>query len=182
MARKDKNKDKDIEEQVVNSSEKGSDVDVDVKTEKSEPTIEEKLAEMNDKYLRLYSDFDNFRKRSIKEKVDLISSASSGVLSDMLPVIDDFERAIINNESSEDLEGLKEGFKLIYNKFLNSLKTKGLEAVEVKGDVFDSEIHEAITNIPAPSDDLKGKIVDVIEKGYNLKGKSLRFAKVVVGQ
>ena len=100
----------------------------------------------------------------------------------MLTILDDFERAIANNENADDINGLKEGFKLIYDKFNNTLKTKGLEVVEAKGEVFDPEIHEAITNIPAPSKDLKGKVVDVIEKGYNLKGKPLRFAKVVVGQ
>ena len=179
MAKKNKNKEEVVEEQGVN---------VDSLTEEQEAsTIEtksdgDKLADLNDKYLRLYSDFDNFRKRTIKEKGDIISSASSGLMIELLPLVDDFERAILNNENSEDLEGLKEGFKLIYNKMVNALKAKGLEGIDSKGEVFDPEIHEAITNIPAPSDDLKGKVVDVIEKGYNLKGKSLRFAKVVVGQ
>ena len=166
----------DMQNETIESEEKQEN-----KPEK-ESTAEEKLADLNDKYLRLYSDFDNFRKRSIKEKADIIGSASSDLMKTLLPILDDFERAIINNETADDLSGLKEGFSLIYNKTLNALKSKGLEPIEVKGEVFDAELHEAITNIPAPSDDLKGKIVDVIEKGYNLKGKPLRFAKVVVGQ
>ncbi len=170
------------ETQVVDNTEQSDDSKNGADQASKEPTAEEKFMELNDKYLRLYSDFDNFRKRSIKEKADIISAASSDLMKTLLPILDDFERAIINNENSEDLDGLKEGFTLIYNKTLNSLKSKGLEPVEVKGEVFDAELHDAVTNIPAPSDDLKGKVVDVIEKGYNLKGKPLRFAKVVVGQ
>lgn len=180
MGRRKKDNEEIEENQTVETTDESTESDT-VQVEK-EPTAEEKLAVLNDKYLRLYSDFDNFRKRSIKEKADIIGMASSDMMKTMLPIIDDFERAIANNENSEDLKGLKEGFELIYNKALNSLKAKGLEPVEVKGELFDAELHEAITNIPAPSDDLKGKVVDVIEKGYNLKGKPLRFAKVVVGQ
>lgn len=187
MARKEKDNRKNHEELEENKT-----ADIVEETEESavsegdngseEASVEEKLKEINDKYLRLYSDFDNFRKRSIKEKADIISAASSDLMKTLLPILDDFERAIANNEKSDDLEGLKEGFNLIYNKTLNSLKAKGLEPVEVKGELFDAEIHDAVTNIPAPTEDLKGKIVDVVEKGYNLKGKPLRFAKVVVGQ
>lgn len=183
MGRKDKNKEEVTDNQELNTENTTVEETAEAAVEeKVEPSIEEKFNELNDKYLRLYSDFDNFRKRSIKEKADIIGSASSGVLKDMLTILDDFERAIANNENADDINGLKEGFKLIYDKFNNTLKTKGLEVVEAKGEVFDPEIHEAITNIPAPSKDLKGKVVDVIEKGYNLKGKPLRFAKVVVGQ
>ncbi|MFK8044675.1 MAG: nucleotide exchange factor GrpE [Crocinitomicaceae bacterium] len=183
MARKNKDKE-NLEEEVVNNdaAETHDSEEPTVDAEPVELTAEEKLEELNNKYLRLYSDFDNFRKRSIKEKADIISSASSDLMNTLLPILDDFDRAIANNEKSEDLNGLKEGFELIYNKALNSLKAKGLEPIDVKGEVFDAEVHEAITNIPAPSEDMKGKIVDVIEKGYNLKGKSLRFPKVVVGQ
>ena len=183
MSTRKKDQEEIEENQTVESSEETSEsLEAEDTIKDAEPTVEEKLAEMNDKYLRLYSDFDNFRKRTIKEKADIIGMASSDMMKTLLPILDDFERAIANNENSEDDQGLKEGFALIYNKTLNNLKAKGLEPVEVKGEVFDAEIHEAITNIPAPSDDLKGKIVDVIEKGYNLKGKPLRFAKVVVGQ
>ncbi|MFD1551067.1 nucleotide exchange factor GrpE [Putridiphycobacter roseus] len=179
MGRKDKNKEDFTEEQEVRDENAATE---DAVEEKAEPTIEEKYNALNDKYLRLYSDFDNFRKRSIKEKADIIGSASSSVLKDMLPILDDFDRAIENNAKSEDVDGLKEGFKLIHHKLDSTLKSKGLELAPAKGEVFDPEIHEAITNIPAPTEDLKGKVVDVIEKGYNLKGKPLRFAKVVVGQ
>lgn len=149
---------------------------------KVEPTAEEKYAELNDKFLRLYSEFDNYRKRTNKEKIDLIGSASAGVLKDMIPVIDDFERAIANNESSEDIAVLKEGFHLIYNKLKTTLENKGLTPMKAKGKVFDSELHEAIANVPAPSEDLIGKVVDDVERGYFLNDKVVRYAKVVVGQ
>lgn len=154
----------------------------EVKTESSEPTLEDKYADLNDRFIRLYSEFDNYRKRTNKEKLELISTASSGVLKDLIPVLDDFERAITNNENSEDVTILKEGFHLIYNKFKSSLEAKGLKAMEAKGQVFDSELHEAIVNIPAPTEDLKGKIVEDVEKGYYLNEKVIRYAKVVVGQ
>lgn len=147
-----------------------------------EPTWEEKYNELNDKYLRLYSDFDNFRKRNIKEKADLISNAGAGVIKDLLPILDDFERAIKSNASTEDATGLKEGFELIANKMNNILNAKGLKMMESKETPFDADLHEAITNIPAPTEELKGKVVDVIENGYYLNDKVLRYAKVVVGQ
>jgi molecular chaperone GrpE len=149
---------------------------------KVEQTAEEKYAELNDKFLRLYSEFDNYRKRTNKEKIDLIGSASAGVLKDLIPVIDDFERAIANNETSEDIKVVKEGFQLIYNKFKTTLENKGLTLMNAKGKVFDSELHEAIANVPAPSKDLIGKVVDDVEKGYFLNDKVVRYAKVVVGQ
>lgn len=149
---------------------------------KTEPTPEEKLAELNDRYLRLYSEFDNYRKRTNKEKIDLIATASAGVLKELITTLDDFERAIANNENVEDLTTLKEGFHLIYNKLKTTLENKGLKAMLAKGESFDSELHEAIANIPAPSEDLVGKIVDDVEKGYYLHDKVIRYAKVVVGQ
>ena len=147
-----------------------------------EPTPEEKYAELNDKFLRLYSEFDNYRKRTNKEKLELISTASSGVIKDLVSVLDDFERAITNNETVEDTAALKEGFNLIHNKLKGILETKGLKPMISKGEVFDSELHEAIANIPAPTEDLKGKIVDDVEKGYYIHDKVIRYAKVVVGQ
>ncbi|MCH2233667.1 MAG: nucleotide exchange factor GrpE [Crocinitomicaceae bacterium] len=152
--------------------------------ETTEETVEEvdELQALNDKYIRLYSDFDNYRKRTIREKADIISSASGEVIKDLLGIMDDFERAIANNENVEDVDSLKEGFKLIYHKMETFLTGKGVEHLEAKEKVFDPEIHEAVTNIPAPTDELKGKVVDVIEKGYTLKGKILRHPKVVVGQ
>jgi molecular chaperone GrpE len=151
-------------------------------TETQEPTQEDKYNELNDKFIRLYSEFDNYRKRTNKEKIDLISTASAGVIKDLIPVLDDFERAIANNENVDNQESLKEGFQLIYSKFKSLLENKGLKQMTAKGEVFDSELHEAIANIPAPSDDLKGKIVDDVEKGYYLHEKVIRYAKVVVGQ
>ena len=150
--------------------------------EKSEPTPEEKYTELNDRFLRLYAEFDNYRKRTNKERVDLISTANAGILADLLPVLDDFERAILNNETAEEINGVKEGFNLIFTKFKNNLESKGLKAMEAKGKPFDSELHEAIANVPAPSNKEKGKVIEDVEKGYYLNDKVVRFAKVVVGQ
>ncbi len=150
--------------------------------EKKEPTPEEKYSELNDKYLRIHAEFDNYRKRTNKEKLDLIATASSGILKDLLPVIDDFERAIANNEKVDDIESVKEGFQLIFNKFKNTLETKGLKPMDSEGKDFDLDLHEAIANIPAPSKKMKGKVIEAVEKGYYLNDKVIRFAKVVVGQ
>jgi molecular chaperone GrpE len=150
--------------------------------EKKELTPEEKYADLNDRFIRLYAEFDNFRKRTNKERLDLISSASAGVMKDMLTVLDDFERAIQNNENADDIQSVKEGFHLIYQKFKGIMESKGLKAMASKGEVFDSELHEAIANIPAPTEEDKGKVVDDVEKGYYLNDKVIRFAKVVVGQ
>jgi len=140
-----------------------------------------KYAELNDKYLRLFSEFDNFRKRTIKERLELTKTASQDLIMSMLPVVDDFERAMQAFEDTKDNESLKEGVNLIYNKFKSTLNSKGVECMESKGKDFDTDYHEALTQIPAPSKDLKGKVVDVIEKGYTMNGKVIRFAKVVVG-
>jgi molecular chaperone GrpE len=148
----------------------------------AEQTMEEKYDELNDKFVRLYAEFDNFRRRTNKEKVDLISSASASILKDLVPVLDDFERALENNEKSDDIEAVKEGVKLVAHKFKSLLESKGLKQMVAKGEPFDSEFHEAIANIPAPDESLKGKVVDDVEKGYLLNDKVIRFAKVVVGQ
>lgn len=145
------------------------------------PLIEDLLKEAQDKYLRLYSDFDNFRKRTQKEKADLINYAAGDVLIDFLGVVDDFDRALEANRKNEDVISIKEGFNLLYAKLQGALKLKGLTEMECKGLEFDSELHEAITSIDA-GDEMKGKIVDVIQKGYFLKERVLRHAKVVVGQ
>jgi molecular chaperone GrpE len=142
-----------------------------------------KYNEINDKYLRLYSDFENFRKRTQKEKVDLYKTAGEEVISAILPVIDDFERAQKAMAESDDVKGLKDGIKLIHDKLVSTLKQKGLE--EIKSAVnkdFDIEFHEAITQIPAPSKKQVGKVIDEVEKGYQLNGKVIRFTKVVVGK
>lgn len=139
-------------------------------------------AELNDKYLRLYSDFDNFRKRSLKEKIDLSKSASADIIIKLLPVLDDFDRAIKAFDIASDAgQALKDGMVLIFNKFLSILTQQGLEQMRTIGETFDTDFHEAITNIPAPTPVQKGKIVDEIEKGYLLHGKVIRYSKVVVG-
>ena len=146
-----------------------------------EAELQKEIAELKDKHLRLFSEFDNFRKRTQREKADLLRMASADLLSALLPVLDDFERATKSMENSTDINALREGVDLIQNKFRNLLIQKGLEPMDSLGKEFDTDHHEAITNIPAPSEELKGKVIDVIEKGYTLQGKVLRFAKVVVG-
>jgi len=150
---------------------------------KSEAEImTEKFNEVNDKYLRLYSDFENFRKQKIKERAELLQTAGAEVIKSLLTVLDDFDRAVQSNEKIESIEVLKEGFKLIQHKLKSTLERQGLKELEVVGKDFDTDLHEAITNIPAPSEELKGKVVDVAEKGYYLNDKVIRFAKVIVGQ
>lgn len=149
---------------------------------KAEPTPEEKYAELNDRFLRLYAEFDNFRRRSNKEKLDVISTANASLLKDLLPVLDDFERAVANNEKVDDIQVVKEGFNLIHHKMKSILESKGLKAMEAKGAPFDSELHEAIANIPAMEEAQKGTVIDDVERGYYLHDKVIRFAKVVVGQ
>lgn len=146
------------------------------------PSEEAKVAELNDKYLRLYSDFDNFRKRSFKEKNDAYKNATSDVFKSFLPTLDDFDRALKSVETATDIDSLKEGINLIHAKLLSTLKQKGLAEMEAQSKDFDADYHEAITEIPAPSEELKGKVVDVVEKGYMLDGKIIRYAKVIVGK
>jgi molecular chaperone GrpE len=144
--------------------------------------IEKKLAEMNDKYLRLSAEFDNYRKRTLREKMELIRTANESVMQNILPVIDDFERAMKSIEMGMDFEATKEGILLIYNKFNDFIKQNGVKEVDAIGREFSTDLHEAVTKVPAPSEDLKGKIIDVIQKGYLLNDKVIRFAKVVVGE
>lgn len=172
---------KEVNEEPVNEAENVAEETTEVK-EPVELTWEEKYNEMNDKFLRLYAEFDNYRRRTNKERIDLIGSASAGVIKEMIPILDDFDRATTNNETSEDIAAVKEGFILVANKFRHILESKGLKPMISKGEAFDSEFHEAIANIPAPTKQLKGKVVDDVEKGYLLNDKVVRFAKVVVGQ
>ena len=139
-----------------------------------------KLAELNDKHLRLQAEFDNFRKRTAKEKIDLTVTASESVIKDILPVLDDFERALQNMEKNGN-EADMQGVKLIFNKLKDTLRKKGLEEIEAMDAEFNTDEHEALTMIPAPEEDKKGKVLDVIQKGYKLNGKVIRFARVVVG-
>ncbi|MVM37681.1 nucleotide exchange factor GrpE [Spirosoma sp. HMF3257] len=143
--------------------------------------IGSELAELKDKYLRLYADFENFRRRTAKEKLDLISNANEGVLKALIPVVDDFERAMQSIENTNDVGALKEGVSLIYTKLFKTLEGKGLKPMTSKGEPFNADLHESVTQFPAPSDDLKGKVIDEIEKGYYLNDKVIRFAKVIVG-
>lgn len=145
--------------------------------------LQDELAESKDKYLRLYSEFENFRRRTAKEKLEMVQTANEDLMSALIPVIDDFERAEKSFEDENtDLKAVKEGIQLIYNKFRKVLEQKGLRVMEGKeGMDFDPDYHEAITQIPAPKKSLKGKIVDVVEKGYMLKDKVVRYAKVVIG-
>ena len=149
---------------------------------KPELSAEDKYSELNNRFLRLYAEFENFRKRTNKERLDIITNANAELLKDLIPVIDDFERAIANNKDSEDVVAIKEGFSLIYNKYKGILESKGLEPMESEGKVFDSEIHEAVANLPTDDKKLKGKVIEAIEKGYLLNEQVLRYAKVVVGQ
>lgn len=147
-----------------------------------EQKLEEELAKEKDKFLRLFAEFENYKKRTTKERIDLFKTANQEVLQAMLPVLDDFDRAMTQISKTED-EVLLKGVELIHEKLKSTLVSKGLEQVEVKsGDDFNADFAEAITQIPAPSEDLKGKIVDVIEKGYKLGDKIIRFPKVVIGQ
>jgi molecular chaperone GrpE len=150
--------------------------------QKKEPTAEEKLAELQDRYLRLSAEFDNFRKRTLKEKIELQRSANENLLEAILPVVDDFDRAIQSVDEAQDIEAVKEGFKLISVKFHGFLNQQGIKEIEAFHKEFDTDLHEAITKIPAPSRKLKGKVVDVIQKGYFLNDKVLRFSKVVIGE
>lgn len=141
-----------------------------------------KIEELKDKYVRLFADFDNYKKRVAKERLELIKDAGKDVILNLLPVLDDFERAIKAAEKAQDVEAVKEGMALIYNKLNKNLEQKGLKSMDSKGQAFDSSYHEAITEIPAPTADLKGKVVDEVEKGYYLNDKIIRYAKVVVGK
>jgi len=140
------------------------------------------LAELQDKYLRMYSEFENFRRRTAKEKLEMIDFAAERVILDLLPVIDDFERAQQSMSASTDLKGVIEGINLIFIKLNKILTEKGLEEIKCIGKEFDPELHDAITKIPAPNKKMKGKIIDQISKGFLLKGKVIRHSKVVVGE
>ncbi len=141
----------------------------------------EKL-EQNDRFLRLYSEFDNYKKRVGKEKLELLSTASEKVIVNLLPVVDDFERAIEANRKAEDVTAIKEGFVLIYNKLVQLLKRFDVEEIAAKGEEFNTDFHEAVTHFPTDKEEEKGKVIDVTEKGYKIKEKVIRYAKVVVGQ
>ena len=144
--------------------------------------LQKKYNELNDSHLRLMAEFDNFRKRSAKEKVELIKNGGEKAMRDILPIIDDFDRAIQANAATDDVQAVREGVELIYNKLIKYLESNGVKEMATTGEAFDADIHEAVTTFPAPSEDLKGKIIDTVQKGYSINDKVLRHAKVVVGQ
>ena len=146
-----------------------------------EEKFKAEASEWQNKYLRLYAEFDNFKRRTSKERLELLQIAGKDVIVDLLPVLDDFERAQKSIEKATDIEAVKEGVKLVHHKLKNVLNNKGLKEMTSIGAEFDADVHEGITNIPAPSDDLKGKVVDELEKGYYLNDKVIRFAKVIIG-
>jgi molecular chaperone GrpE len=172
----------------MDKSAKGKSTQKKVRVKKAETTkttkttkAQERLDDLNDKYLRLYSEFDNYRKRTAKEKQKLYKTAAEGLMVDLLPILDDFERAIKSSEETDNISAIREGEKLIYNKFKNTLVQKGLEEIDAIGEVFDTDLHEAVTKFKAPSKDMVGKVIDQTEKGYQLNGKVIRYAKVVIG-
>lgn len=156
-------------------------------TEKTEQVDEltktqEELANMKDKYLRLSAEFDNYRKRTMKEKAELILNGGEKSISSILPIVDDFERALKNMETAEDVAAVREGVELIYNKFMTVLGQNGVKVIETKEQPLNTDFHEAIAVIPAPAEELKGKILDCVQPGYTLNDKVIRHAKVVVGE
>ena len=191
VSKKNKNHEEIVEEELDNLIEEvNSDLEnseIDEKQEANEEldpmaVLEQKIAELEDKNLRMMAEFDNYRRRTIKEKNDLIKFAGERIFVDILPVIDDFERAMDAMEMAEDLEAVKEGVTLIYDKFISYLEKNGVKEIPSDNEDFDVDLHEAITTFPAPSEDMKGKIIDCTSKGYTLNDKVIRFSKVVVGE
>ena len=186
-------KNEEVAEETAQTEEKQQKEAVQEEAPAAELTVEEQLANMlaeaqqmvseeREKYLRLSAEFDNYRKRTLKEKAELIKNGAEKTLTAILPVLDDFERALKNMEASEETKAMKEGVELIFNKFQKVLGQEGLQKIETEGQAFDTDFHEAIALIPAPSEDLKGKILDCVQTGYLLNDKVIRHAKVAVAQ
>lgn len=172
---------KQAEEQILEETPQ-NESEVSVENEIQEARLEAEVAELKEKYLRLYSDFENFRKRTAKERIDLIKTASEDVLKDLIPVVDDFERAFKASESETDPVKIKEGNLLIFHKLVRILEAKGLKVMEdLVGKPFNPDTQEAITQIPAPTEEMRGSVIDVVEKGYTLGEKVVRYAKVITG-
>ena len=164
-------------------SEQFEDQVLEQETQTVEEQLTETLVQEKDKFMRLFAEFENFKRRTAKERIELFKTAGEDIMVVMLPVLDDFERALNHIEEDKEAEELRKGVLLIYQKLMTTLDQKGLKAIKVeKGEAFNADMHEAITQIPAPSDDLKGKIIDIVEKGYKLGDKTIRFPKVVIGQ
>jgi molecular chaperone GrpE len=147
-----------------------------------EVLLQKQVDEWKEKHLRLFAEFDNYKKRMAKEKMELFATAGKDIIKDILPIMDDMERAILASSTSTDIEAVKEGLNLIADKLTKTLEKKGVKPIISKGEVFDTELHEAITEIPAPTEEMKGKIIDEVEKGYTLNDKIIRYSKVVVGK
>lgn len=193
------NKEKELKEEVQQTPAAESEIEADVQDVKEETEekqaepdeiallnskvaeLEAKLAREKDDYIRLMAEFDNFRRRTSQEKLDLVSVASMDTIKGLLPILDDCERALAVLGESSDSEAAKEGTNLIYTKLLNYLQSKGLAVIEAAGQVFDTDLHEAVAQFPVPEEEKKGKVFDVVQTGYTLNGKVIRFAKVVVG-
>jgi len=172
----------ELKKQVEEAEKKAAEAEAKAaETEAKMAEADAKEAERKNEYLRLMAEFDTFRRRTAEEKLELVKSASADTIKGLLPVLDDCEIALSQLEKTEGNEAAIEGVQLIFNKLTGYLKTKGLERIEAKGEVFDTELHEAVTLFPAPTEDLKGKVIDVAQTGYTLGGKVLRFAKVIVG-
>lgn len=152
------------------------------KTEEQLEKAEADIIELKDRHIRLQAEFDNYRKRTLKERMELLKTAGESVLVNILPVIDDFDRALQTLDSVEEQSPVKDGVKLIYNKFQDFLKQNGVKEIEAKEQDFDTDLHEAVTTFPAPSEELKGKIIDVVQKGYYLNDKVIRHSKVIIGE
>ena len=172
---------KKSEEKEAENPETKEDAEKSEPEEEKEATPEEQLAELNDKFLRLYSEFDNYKRRTAKERLELFKTAGEDIIVSLLPILDDFDRAMKASEESKEGKDLKQGMELIKNKLMSTLEQQGLEPMDSMGKTFDTDNHEALTKIPAPKKKLKGKVVDVIEKGFFLNGKVIRHAKVVIG-
>ena len=180
-------KKENIKEEEIKDNQEATQVEENQETqaveEKETPSSEDLIQIEKDKFLRLFAEFENYKKRTSRERIELFKTAGQELMSSLLPIVDDFERALSHIEDDKEAEELRKGVLLIYNKFYNTLEQKGLTKIEVaQGDTFDAEIHEAITQIPAPSEDLKGKVIDCVEKGYKLGDKIIRYPKVVIGQ
>lgn len=172
---------KDLQNQEeINENQEEIQQELDAKNE--ENSLENQLNEQKDKFLRLFAEFDNYKKRVAKERLELFATAGKDIIIEFLPIIDDFERAIKSNENSEDLSAIKEGMQLIYDKMLKSFERKGVKKVFAKGEPFDADKHEAITEIPVADESQKGLVIDEVESGYMLNDKMIRFSKVVVGK
>ncbi len=190
MSKKGKSSEKDqveaLEDQILENGEGKAENGIENEDLQEESTEENdkdsQIAELKDKYLRLAAEFDNYKRRTVKEKLNMMGTANRDTLSALLPVLDDFDRAKKNAEDENNVEPFSEGVMMVYNKLFTTLQQKGMKPMDSNGEEFDPELHEAITEIPAPSEDMKGKVIDTVERGYYLKDAILRYAKVVVGK